>query len=404
MHMFSSLSRTAVLHAGKNSAWIISGKLLVFLLSFGFITFFANVASKETLGSYNYITSILAIVSIATLPGMNTAIVRASARSNDGSLVSIARKKFFYGLIGSFISLAISAWYFLHGNHILGYAFAIAAPLVPVTDTVSDLAFAYWIGKGAYKKSAVLSVWYQIGFSIPSFSLLFLTDNLLIIIFGVLSFQALSGFSVYRTIRIQNTIRDIESERFGFHLTVMSAFRIINIHSDKLLVWYLFGPVSLAIYTLALIPITKLEQLIPIEQLTLPQLSTKPISAYPAARFLKRMLILFLLLLIPVIVLFILSPYLYNFLFPDFKESIPLFRILLLTLLLTPIYILRSALTAWKMQKKLYLTEVLSPVFKIILCLVGGFFFGVAGVAIGVVVSRCLDSVVTYGVYRYTTI
>ena len=89
-----------------NSFWIIFGKILIFIMGFAFITGMANLAPKEVVGSYNYILSVLTIVSITTLPGMNTALIRAIARGYEGSLRSMMRLKLLFGSIGYALELA----------------------------------------------------------------------------------------------------------------------------------------------------------------------------------------------------------------------------------------------------------------------------------------------------------
>ena len=93
---------------------------------------FASQASKETFGIYQYILSIISILAIFTLPGMQSALTRAIARGKEGTLNVCLKEKIKWSLIGVLGCLAVSAWYLVHQNFILGKSFLIASFLFPI--------------------------------------------------------------------------------------------------------------------------------------------------------------------------------------------------------------------------------------------------------------------------------
>lgn len=251
----------------KNSFWIIAGKIIIFLLGFAFVTGLANLVPKNTVGNYNYIIAVLTIASIATLPGMNSALTRAVARGFEGSIKPMMRLKFLYGLFGSAVALIFGLFYVLHGEHSLGIAFLIAAPFVPMTDTYSEMAYSFFQGRKNFKKTMFLAIICQVIFSVPSFIILFFTHNLIIISSSFFVFQTIGGLLVYNSAQPANDVRDHESEKLGLHLTLIGAPRIIAFNIDTIIVFAVTGPVAAAIYTFAFTPMQKLEQLIPIDML-----------------------------------------------------------------------------------------------------------------------------------------
>ncbi len=377
------------------AATIITSKFVVFLLSFGLMAALANLLPKETVGIYNYLIAATAIISITTLPGMNTALISSVAKGSEGSYRAMTRKRIRYGLIGSVIAFIFSLWYFAHANETLGRLFVITALFLPLTDTINESAVYYWIGKKEYRKSAWVSVAYQFLYTTPSILILFITKRIEYVLLSFLFFQAIAGYILYRTITPKNTATDKASEWFGMHLTLMNAFRTIGLHADKIIVWQLLGPAVLAAYTIATTPLLKLEQLIPIEILALPRLAETTGTQELKQKLLRKAGAFFLLLL-PVVALgYFLAPFVYHILFPTFTESIPMFRILLLTLLAMPFILLRTGLVAWQEKQALYILETAAPLFKITLCIVCGILFGLQGLLFGIVGAKALEGLLT---------
>lgn len=388
----------------KNGLWFIGGKLVIFALSFAFMTGFANLAPKEVLGTYTYITSILTIISISTLPGMGTAIVRAVARGHEGSLRHMLRLRLKFGLIGSLIAAVIGSVYFAQGNDILGYAFLLGALFVPLTDTIGEMAQYFFQGKKQYGKSMLVGIVCQAAFSLPTLAALFFTDNVLIILGIFWIFQAIGGYVVYAATKISNQDRDFESEKFGFHLTAMVGLRTIAVNIDRVFVWILLGPAAVAIYTIANIPFSKLEQLIPIDALALPHLSNSSLSAELKNKLLTRTGLL-LIAIIPIIIIgFFISPFAFSIFFPTFSASVPLFQLLLISLLFAPFLLLKTGLTAWRKQKELYIIETISPVIRIGLFATLGGLFGLLGIVWAIIITRCCESVVTIILFLRTKV
>ena len=103
------------------------------------------------------IFSLIGILGLFALPGMQTALVRAVAKGKEGMLLLSAKTKFKWALIGVGACLAISGWYFFHRNFILGSSFLIASFLFPIP-RISNLLFSFWQGKKRFDLQAKYSI------------------------------------------------------------------------------------------------------------------------------------------------------------------------------------------------------------------------------------------------------
>ncbi len=379
----------------KNSFFIIGGKLVIFAISFAFIMGLANLLPKEVVGSFNYVISILGIVSIATLAGMNTALTRAVARGHEGSMKYMMRQRIKFGLIGSLASFGIGIFYLIQGESTLAYVFMIAAPFVPLTDTFSEMAYAFFQGRKNFKKIVFLSMLCQALFSLPTLAVILISDNLIIITTSFLLFQTIGGLTVYQMARPDNSERDPASERFGYHLTLMSALRTISINIDRVIVWHFAGAAAVAAYIFAATPMSKVEQLVPIEIIALPELSKQTVTHELKKKLLFQTLLLIACMLPVITIGYWLTPFIFSHLFPMFPESIALFRVFLFVLLFLPFSLMTTLFKSQNHTKDLYIIETVSPAIKIILMILFGSLYGIWGVVFGNVLGRAAEAGIT---------
>jgi len=128
-------TKTDMVYAAKGGFWWIFGKGGVALISIGLLSAFAYLASKETFGTYQYVLSIVGIISIFALPGMYPALIRAVAQGKEGEFGKVAKEKIKWGLLGTVGLFLISGWYFIQNNEILGISFIIAGLALPLLRT-----------------------------------------------------------------------------------------------------------------------------------------------------------------------------------------------------------------------------------------------------------------------------
>lgn len=382
--------------AFKGGLYITLGKGLSFLASFVVVTVIGNFLPRETAGSYNYIIAILGILSIATLPGMNSALARAVAKNYPGTVRPLMKTKLMFGSFGSLLAIIIGGITIMHGDTILGIALIVSAPFIPLTDTLSNITFNFWQGKKRFDKSALMHTTYYVSLALMSIPFFIFTQSLIIIVIGVLTAQMVAGFAIYQSIpKTDPELVDPEAKKLGFHLTITQGIRILSSNIDRIIVFYISGPALVAVYTFASTPILKMMQMIPIGNVALPHLSTHTFSKKIKHDLLKKTGLLFIIITPIVGILILLAPILYQLFFPKYPESVQLFQILSISLIFLPVGLLKSSLIAFYKTKSIYLTEIIGPVLKIILMISLGIYFGLLGICIGYLISGIIESCIT---------
>lgn len=397
--LFSSAKRYAGVDVGyvaKGGFWIIFGKIIAGLASAAILYAFANWAPKETYGVYSYVLSIATLLGIFALPGINSAMSVAISRGNEGMLGQAAKIKFKWSLIGSFIATVISAWYLFNENYDLGIAFLLVALSLPFLDTFNELVLRFWQGRQNFRALSFYTIIFQVLVALGVIATIFVTDNPLYAISAFLISQVLWGtiifFVTYK--QTNNNKTDKETVAFGKHLTAMNSLELISGQADKILLWHLLGPVPLAIYSFAKLPISKLEQLIPIQQLALPKLSIKSpdeIKRSVLVKFYK----LFFVSIFAASILFTATTPIYTTFFPAYTQSIPVFQALLILLILAPVSLLKTGFIAGANIKELYLARSIPSILQLILLVILAPIYGIWGLVWAAIAARIFGSGLT---------
>ena len=269
-------TETDMVYLVKGGFWLILGKLIIFTCSFLILIAFANLVPREVYGTYQYVLSMVAVLVIFTLPGMDIALVGAVARGKEATIFPCAKSKIKSGVAGGIVCLAISLYYFFQLNFALGVSFLIASLFLPIMDTFR-LYYPFWQGKKRFDLQNKYFIASHLGGSAILILVLFLTNNLTIILLSYFLSHTFLRFIFFKITlkKITNQEEEKETISFGKHLTLMQAVGIFGNQFDKILIWQFLGPVSLAIYSFAFLIVIRLRDLIPILPLALPKLSEK---------------------------------------------------------------------------------------------------------------------------------
>lgn len=384
-------TRTDMRYLARGGFWLLGGQGFQSVLSLGTMSAFAYFATQETFGTYQYILSVASIASIPALPGLNSALVRAVARGQEGTLLPVAKTRFQWSLIGSAILAGVSAWYAINANIPLALSFGIVAVILPFWRT-GELFPYFWQGRGDFRRATLLDA---ASAAVPTAVLiaLVIAQAHIVLLMGVyLGINAAARWFAYRYSknRIASTEADPEALSLGKHLSLMGALKLAADHLDKIILWHFLGPATVAIYTFALLPSQRLLSFLPIQELALPKISALG-NRREAYHELTRKFFLMLLALIPVAGLAVLAaPLLYQLIFPAYLASIPLFQILALSTLLVPFSLFESALLAQNKKRSLYILQIAPSVTRITLYLTLIPLFGIWGVVIATLAGASL--------------
>lgn len=391
---------TDMVYLAKGGIWWTGGRFLTSLCGLSILVAFGRFTSKEIFGAYQYILSMAAIFSIFSLPGIDTALIRTVAKGNEQMFFSCFKEKMKWGTIGSLLSLLVALWYFFQKNLQLAISFLIVAIFLPFINSFL-LYFSFWQGKKRFDIQNKYFVLHNfLGAFLTIFSIL-VTKNLIWILLGYFFGFTLAEAIFFKltTKKISDGKKENETIPFGRHLTVMGAVATVSAHIDKIIIWKLLGPASVAIFSFAERPVLRAQELIPISALALPKLSQKNIREIKKAVF-KKFLKLFYLASFLVFLYLLFSPYFYKIFFPSYLDSIPYTQILSLILFFTPFSLLGASFLAEVRKKELYLLSFLVPTFKILLFFVLIPFFGIWGAVYSVIASQIFGGLLTLYFYK----
>jgi len=386
-------TKTDMIYMARGGFWITGSTAILALISIATMAAFANWIDPESYGIYQFVISTVGIIAILGLPGINTAIIRAVASGKEVVFHYATNAKFRWSLLGSLALLGVSLWYLVNQNFLLSGAFLISSMLFPLRHTL--VAFeTYWHGRKRFDKKSIFKVLSAIGAGATTIIALFLTDNILLIIFAFFAGHAFFDgiFFIYTKMRAkkeEDPEANKEAVSYGKHLTVMQGVGVIASHIDKIILWKFLGPLQVAIYSFAQLPIQKIKAMVPISALALPKFSENGV-AWRKDAILYKTAILFILTIPIAFLLMLIAPFLYQIIFPQYMSSVPYFQVLAAVIALLPFTLLETGLEAERAQKALYIIRISSPAVKILLFLILGFFYGIWGIIFSIIIAEIL--------------
>lgn len=358
------------------SQWIFSIRSLVIIL------LFTNFLGKEIYGQYNFIISVLGIISIFGLPWTYNTIIQSVARGYEGTYAFLLKKIFFFSLIGSVLLVLFAFWIFFLRGFSEYSIFIILAILLPFyTTSWTYIYFLSWLERFDLRvKYEIITHLIVIWVTITS---VYFTKNLMILVTGILLSQILPWlYFQQKLIAGGNTKVDRESFDIGLRLTFFGFLSTVKIYVDKIIISYFFGFTQVAIYSLAsaineqIYAIGKI-----IGTIIMPKTSNYTKEDIQIHR--KRLIIvIFCLFWSLSIGLILLYPYLIPFLFGEsFYEAILYSQILTAFVSIKMVFFILNYIDLSKkdLQSTKFSTTI-SPIIEIWLMIGCGYYFWIFGI------------------------
>jgi len=393
------ITGTDNIYIAKYGSYLLLGDFISLIASFLLSIAFARLLPKETYGEYRYILSIFGLLAIFSLQGMHSAVIQGVARGFEGVLIKAFKTKLRWSLIGSLASICIAIYFWFQGNIVFTFSFLIVAVFLPLFKS-GEIYQSYLDGKKLFGKRVTYVNLIQILSTAFTICILFLTKNLVILILVYfLSYSLLRLFFLFLTIKkLQpNKIDNPEIISLGKHLSLMGVLVIVSEQIDKILLFSLLGPVQLAIYSFAILPIEHLRTpLQSIQELALPKFSIRP--AEEIKKTLPKKLLKSVFLITAIIIFYIIiAPYFYKIFYPQYINSVFYSRIFSFTLLVFPISMIMLSLLAKTKTKELYKINIIYHIAQILFLAVSAILFGI----IGVIVARLLGYILYFALAYY---
>jgi O-antigen/teichoic acid export membrane protein len=334
-----------LIHKGK---WLFFLRFVTALTGVVTTYLFTQYLSKESYGQYRYIISMLSILLVFSLPGINLAITRSVAKNEPIQLWKIAIIEMKFASIGSLCSLVIAGYYWTQGNYFFAWSFVVLALAVPFYESFL-VSSGYLKGIQDFKSVSLQQSVIGTVQSFLAIVVLILTKNVVFTIAAYVSSQILTSFIFFKiTIKKKNEKKDTLDEKinnetkaliqFGKSLSLTQVFGRVSNQIDKLLIWFVFGAQVLAVYSVAFV-IQKAIQLMTgfLTALALPRFSQRDMThKVHMHEMYKKMLLYFILLLSIYITYVWFAPTLFSLFFPEYMEAVNMSRVLTSIILVAP--------------------------------------------------------------------
>ena len=362
-------TKTDMVSLTKNGSWTMLS--YVIQVGTGVITTIAlaNLLPKEILGTYQFILSVAAILSVLTLSGLSKAIISTVARGNDGVLRSGVRTKLKWNILIFLASGIVAGYYAWQGNNELAVAFLIVGAFAPLIEAFK-LYHAFLIGKEAFRDTVMLGVWRKPLPLVAVVATAYLTNNITWMILAYFASHSISYVALYIiTVRKYNLPKTEDEATISYskHLSAINLFGKVASYMDKILIWHFLGAAAVASFTIAQLA-TKYSggALNVLSQQVLPKVSKRDLPTLQ--KTLPHKVRLFTLVMAAGAGVYILlAPFMFALLFPEYPESIALSQVLALTLLFLPNQIYSQVLTAHRQIRSQYALSIIIPFIKTLL-------------------------------------
>lgn len=375
-------AKTDIFYLAKGGFWLTSGNIIGAVLALVLAVVSANYLPKEIFGTYKYVISISSILLVFSLSGMGTSLTRSVARGYDSSLIPAVKTSVRWGIIAGLASIAVSFYYFLHQNTVLGYAFLIIAGFLPFKDNLS--LYLHWLsGKKNFARFSVYNVINQISTTVILILAIIFTRNLFLILLAYFAPRV-----AVHAILLIKTKREIPADSkqdpnvipYGMHMSAVGILVELSGQLDSVLVWNSLGAAPLAIYSFAMAPTNQMRSFLKggIFPLSFPKLAQRTVGEL--RKTLPRKLFIMLGCIAAIVVAYIFAaPYLFKIFFPKYTDSVFFSQIFALTLLFLPRGIITDAVTIHASTKNIYFLLLSSAVVKIAALVILVSLFGILG-------------------------
>ena len=360
-------TKTDMRYLAKGGFWVTANYVLQVALGLITTIALANLLPKEALGTYQFILSVAAILSVLTLSGLGVAITRAVAQGHEGVLRTGIRTKLLWSIGIVLGSGATALYYYLQDNPTLALAFLIVGAFAPFIESCK-LYENYLNGKEAFRDMLLLGFWRKPLPVIALVTTVFFTDSVLTLIFVYFATNALSlALVLWLVLRKYQPPSETDSETLTLskHLSFLKLFGAVGSHADKVLIWHFLGAAPVAAYTIAQLSTKYSGSLLTtVTKLVLPRVAKRDLPTLQ--KTLPRKVRLFILLMaLGAATYIIIAPFVFPILFPEYPESIPYTQLLALTLLFIPNRIYSQTLVAHNQMKSYYTLTTVTTFLKL---------------------------------------
>jgi O-antigen/teichoic acid export membrane protein len=390
-------------NAFKGGLWLGLAQICGVVAGLGVHAAIARWApGNDALGQYALVVSwSLLAVGTLTLPGLGGAVQQSVARGYDGALREAYRGRWRFSWIGTGAMLMAGGVYYTLGEKTVSVGLTIPALILPWI-AAGGSCVSYFRGRSLFSLSARWEAGARVLNAVCIAAVLYFTGN---IVFGIWAYFAAMMIGnlvghIWAKSLCRNQNVDDGFLRFGYHLSAMSLFSILELHGDRIILGGLTSIEVVSIYTAAGIIHNQLRLVV----VTIGQVFHPSFCRCEGVRPAVRLLGQIFVPVVGVVTAFILvlwyfAPAIVRIVYHDrYPQAEALARILILSaILFTPSILIRSLLTAQRCVAHLYVYDIAFPVVQVVGWTVGARFFGLDGMVWARVLVLALGQVLVLG-------
>jgi len=238
----------------KNAGAVFSLRIVQRICGIATTYFVVRALDTTMFGQYHFILTCLSLFAIFTLPGLNSSISQSVARGFPGVYRQAIPRSLLCGLAGVILLAGFGVYYRVFQPSPLANGFFVAAGLF-----LFAFGLVQWKAVKGGKEDFVGIMRLEGVAAVVQATVIILVvsvrpGNLLVPLVIYLGVQALLNILLTR-VTWKNIPRDAPVEpgslSYGTRITLYSAFNTVANHVDKLLVFFVLSPASLAIFVAA---------------------------------------------------------------------------------------------------------------------------------------------------------
>jgi len=389
----------------KGGTWLTLGRIINIITAFLLSLAWANWIDKEIFGNYQYILSLVGIISIFSLPEMDIAVTQAVARKLEGSFIRGFKTQLKWGVLGSLSALGIAGYYWIQDNQNLSLSFLIAALFLPLFNA-SLIYIGFLTGRKLFNVQVrydaitqliataimILTLFFIKGFSldVPVYIIL----CLLVFTYFLSRTLLRTFFLIVTKLKFQpNKKEDAKTIGFGKRLSFSGVIDVLTGNLDKILLFHYLGAIDLAIYSFAKLVPEQIRFFLvrPIGTMSLPKFSLRPKKELEKTIF-KKIYCWTALISVFVLVYIILAPFIFNIFFPKYSSAISYSQLYALSVIPLSFPIIGNIFKAKMMLRQIYQMKVIAPIVRASLFFILIPLYGVWGAVLGVICARTFNA------------
>jgi O-antigen/teichoic acid export membrane protein len=384
---------TDFLGAHRGLVYVTLGNLLGAAVTGGFWLLLATVQTPEEYGTTNYSIAIASFSSFVVLLGLNTVVTTYIAKGSTKINIETNQLVFISSIVVAVVVSILHDW--ILGLFVVGMAFWM-------------MSLYEALGKKLYKQYALINIGARSSQLALSIILFFVIGVPGVVIGFVISFFLFS-YRYFGTIRYFNFRQFSEVKRlrkFALHSYSFNMTNAFFMYFDKLIIAPLFGVAVLGFYQfgfqflmfLGMIPVSFYQYLLP------EQSSTTTSSSAGSAKTTKVHIFGFVVSVALAGLLFMLSPWIVDYLFPKFVDAVEVLRILSVGIVpMMVVWNLNSRFVALNHTRNVVIGSAIYLIVQISLMLELGYSMGAPGIAIATVLALVSQAVFLFLSSRYLT-